>query len=420
MSAIPQADLASLQKSVTDISALVTDKFKDVPNKNDVATRQDFDVLNKAVEKINHEIKVLGERSIQAEGHGLPFKGAFDFFYNIVKAQQGDGDAKKNIEDYEKKLPDVMTKLYKAPSANGFNTQSSAGEIFILPEYSQELFRTPASLSNPRNFGARQIPLSGNLYRIPALVDKNHSSSVVGGITCSRKPEGGLATASKAEFEHVELKPSKITALAYVTEEMLSDAGAFAALLPGLFVEAIDAQECSDFIYNGSGVGEPLGMLQASNPSLIAVTRNTASTVKVQDVTGMKARAYLRNWANYVWLASQDIIPQLLTMTNGNQTIYMSSAREGQSTDMILGRPVYYTDDAPALGTAKDLALVDATQYIIADNGGVQQQQSIHVRFLYGETTLRFIKRNDGQPLWRAALTPRGGGATRSPFIYLN
>lgn len=420
MSAITQTDLASLQKSVDDITKTIGDKIGNLASKDDVPTKQDFDVLQKAVDKINGEIKVLGERNIEDKDHGLPFRGAFGFFYNLAKAQRGDGEAKNNLIEYEKRVPDIMEKIYKAPSSGGFNTTSTAGEIFILPEYSTELMRTPATLQNPRNFGAKIVNMSGNLYRLKALTDKNHSTSVVGGITCSRKPEGASPSASNAEFEHIELKPTKLTALTYVTEEMISDAGAFASLLPGLFAEAIDSQECTDFVYSGSGIGEPLGMLHSNNPALIAVTRNTSSTVKVQDVTGMKARAYLKNWANYVWLASQDIIPQLLQMTNGNQTIYMSSAREGQNTDMILGRPVLYTDEAPALGTAKDLALVDASQYIIGDNGGLQQQQSIHVRFLQGETALRFIKRNDGQPLWRAALTPKGGGATRSPFIYLN
>ena len=54
----------------------------------------------------------------------------------------------------------------------------------------------------------------------------------------------------------------------------------------------------------------------------------------------------------------------------------------------------------------------------IGDKGGVKQSMSIHVRFLQGETTIRWVKRFDGQPLWRAPLTPKKG-STRSPFIQL-
>jgi hypothetical protein len=45
---------------------------------------------------------------------------------------------------------------------------------------------------------------------------------------------------------------------------------------------------------------------------------------------------------------------------------------------------------------------------------------SIYVRFLEGETVYRFIYRVDGQPAWRAALTPfKGTAATVSPFVTL-
>jgi hypothetical protein len=57
----------------------------------------------------------------------------------------------------------------------------------------------------------------------------------------------------------------------------------------------------------------------------------------------------------------------------------------------------------------------------MAEKGGFQQDMSIHVRFQYDESVLRFVLRMDGQP-WRAsALTPYkgGSGATQSHFIAL-
>src|SRR5690606_30471835 len=99
----------------------------------------------------------------------------------------------------------------------------------------------------------------------------------------------------------------------------------------------------------------------------------------------------------------------------GAQPVYMSSARTGQDVDLLLGRPIIYSDSRPVLGSAGDLSLVDFSQYAIANKGGLKQQESLPVRFLYGERTLRFVKRLDGKPLWRAPLTPKNGSsATRS------
>ena len=56
----------------------------------------------------------------------------------------------------------------------------------------------------------------------------------------------------------------------------------------------------------------------------------------------------------------------------------------------------------------------------MADKGGAQTAQSLHVRFLYDETALRVTYRVDGQPLWKQTVTPYKGANARSPFVMLN
>ncbi len=59
------------------------------------------------------------------------------------------------------------------------------------------------------------------------------------------------------------------------------------------------------------------------------------------------------------------------------------------------------------------------SEYVLIDKGGVQEDVSMHVRFIYGESTLRWTARVNGQPKWRTALTPANGTATKSPFVAL-
>lgn len=400
------AVVEAINATLTDIKGRL-DKF---------VTKDEIATVTKSMKEVETRIGEIHDRELDKPRLGLPFADCAHLLHTMYKAGKGDETAKKMIfgdKGYVAKVDAWLAT--KAPT--GFATTGNEGELFIFPEYASDIQRTPPTVFD-MEAGSRNIPMSGNLYRLRALVDKNHTTSVSGGIVWNATPEGGVISASTAEWEYVELKPTKQTGAFYYTDEMAEDATAFTAYIPPLFMDALASRKEDHFLW-GSGVGEPLGALSTANPALITVTRTTASTVKVEDITNMKARAQLRNWSNYVWIANQSIIPKVLQMVNANQTIYMSSAKTGEEVDTILGRPVYYSDGMAALGSAGDLALIDRSQYAVGTKGGVKTQSSIHVRFLYGESVVRFIVRYDGQPLWRAALTPKNNGDTRSPFIRL-
>ena len=85
-----------------------------------------------------------------------------------------------------------------------------------------------------------------------------------------------------------------------------------------------------------------------------------------------------------------------------------------------MGKPLLWTEKAQTLGTAGDIALVDLSQYIIGEKGGLQVATSIHFKFDYDQQSFRFVLRYDGQPTWSSALTPLRSSSTLSPFIVLN
>ena len=88
--------------------------------------------------------------------------------------------------------------------------------------------------------------------------------------------------------------------------------------------------------------------------------------------------------------------------------------------DLLLGRPIFFSEFIPDLGTRADLSCINWSQYLEGTYQPLQNDESIHVRFLNNERTFRFTMRNDGQPWWRSALTPRNGGPTLSPQIVLD
>jgi HK97 family phage major capsid protein len=76
-------------------------------------------------------------------------------------------------------------------------------------------------------------------------------------------------------------------------------------------------------------------------------------------------------------------------------------------------------EQCQTLGTKGDIYFVDFGQYIVATKGAMQSAVSIHARFIYDESIMRFVYRLDGQPMWNVALTPFKGSNTQSPYVTL-
>jgi hypothetical protein len=66
-----------------------------------------------------------------------------------------------------------------------------------------------------------------------------------------------------------------------------------------------------------------------------------------------------------------------------------------------------------------DIFLVTWSEYIEGTLEGFGGAESIHVRWSENERAFKFWTRNAGAPWWRAALTPKNGASTLSPYITL-
>lgn len=109
----------------------------------------------------------------------------------------------------------------------------------------------------------------------------------------------------------------------------------------------------------------------------------------------------------------------IVTGTNaGNVAVYTPSTVEDRP-DMLLGRPIFYSEYAKTVGDAGDIMCVNWGEYLEGTYQPLQSSESIHVRFLENERTFKFSMRNDGQPWWRSALTPKNGSDTLSPIVTL-
>ena len=266
------------------------------------------------------------------------------------------------------------------------------------------------------------IPMATPKVSFNARVDKDHSTSVSGGLRVYRRAEADTVTASRMTFEQVELNAHGLMGLSYVTEELLTDSPvSFAALLAAGFRDEFGAKLMDERI-NGTGIGEYLGVLNAG--CLVSISKETgqaADTFVYENIIKMRARCW--GYGSAIWLANQDVLPQLMVMSlaigTGGSIVWQPSAREDHP-DMLLGRPIVFTEFTKTVGDKGDVILGNWGEYLEGTYQPLQSDESIHVRFVNNERTFRLTMRNDGAPWWRSAMTPKNSTATLSPFVVLD
>ncbi len=120
----------------------------------------------------------------------------------------------------------------------------------------------------------RNIPMATPTVKIPARADKNHTTSVSGGLTVTRRPETVAGTASQMTLENVNLETHTLFGLSYASEELLRDSPiSFAALLSAGFSDQFVShligvrKEATFRIAGAPTPGSPASTAPASSPS---------------------------------------------------------------------------------------------------------------------------------------------------------
>ena len=321
----------------------------------------------------------------------------------------------------------IDNRLFVKNAATGLGESiNSDGGFLVESDFVKELMTKTYEVAVVAN-RTRKIPIGpmSNGIKIPAIDETSRvNGSRYGGIQAYWTGEGNTPTASKPKVRMIDMDLEKLMALCYITGELMNDSTALEAYISQAFVDEM-AFKLDDALINGTGAGMPLGVLNAGcTVSVAKEAGQAATTVVYENVLKMWARMWARSRQNAVWFVNQDIEPQLHTMSlavgTGGIPVYMPAGGiAGTPYSTLFGRPVVPIEQCATVGTVGDIILADMSQYLVIEKGGVQADNSIHVRFLYDENTFRFMMRVNGQPMWNAALTPFKGTNTQSPFITL-
>lgn len=306
---------------------------------------------------------------------------------------------------------------------NSFGSNVPADGGFLIPEtLRSELLRVALEKALVRG-RARVVPMETLTVPFPMIDTTSNASNIYGGVTAYWTEEAASLTDSSPTFGRVKLEAKKLTAYSEIPNELFADSIiSLEMFINEIFPEAIAWFEDLAFI-GGSGVGEPLGFLNATATVTVAKeTSQAANTLVWENIVKMYARMLPSSLDSAVWIAHIDTFPELATMAlsvgTGGSAIWLNNGVQGPPMT-ILGRPVLFTEKVNTLGTAGDFNFVDLSYYLIGDRQAIQADTSPHYRFQNDQTTVRFIERVDGRPWIQNAITPNQGSNTLSPFVQL-
>lgn len=311
------------------------------------------------------------------------------------------------------------------PMLKALNESAGAEGGFLVPEEFRASLLAMAIEMGFIRAGATVLPMPRGNLKFPVLRDTSHASSVYGGVVARWENAGGniADNVSQPTFSQVGLVAKKLTGYTIADNELLNDSAiALEALLMRLFPEAIRFFEEESFL-NGSGAGEPLGIVNAGCTIEVAAEGGQpADTIVYNNIVKMYARMLPSSVNRAFWLYNPEVFPQLANMAinvgTGGSAVWISNAVGGPPTT-IFGRPAYPSEHCAALGDSGDIMFIDPGYYVIGDTQELSVASSMHANFTNDQIVWRFTERLDGRPWLDSALSPKYGSNSVSPFVKL-
>lgn len=322
----------------------------------------------------------------------------------------------KRLTNYELKATDLS------------EGDSEYGGYLVPVEYRKQLLKIAVEKSNILT-KCMKVPMATNAIQFPYLSGFDRSEGVIhGGVEFEWLDEAADKTQKDIKFGKIELRLKKCAAFVKTSDEILEDSWvSMEPLLKEAFTDGLAWQLDWTFL-NGSGAGQPMGILNAA--CLVSVTKESgqaAATILAENIIKMYARLWRKGGG--VWYANHDTFKQLAVMTlpvgTAGVPVYMpANAMSGRPYDTLMGLPIVWSEHCQTLGTKGDIYLCDWSQYLVGQKtgkgAGLKFDTSIHLYFESDKTIFRFVYRIDGQPWWPSDLTPRYSDDTLSPFISLD
>lgn len=397
------------EKQEVKSDIVIVDSEEKMENVDGAVTKSQFDTVQAQLERV---MALLESTPAAKAGYITSDGGSADtsiksFGDWLTAVRRGD----------EKRLVTVYGSTKDLGEGSG-----SAGGFLVPTEYATNLLQV-AAMQNQVYSRVQKVPVRGESGTYPALdqyvtpAAGTGATAAAAGVTAAMTQAGATFTETEPKFSMLNWRLAKIGGLTEVENELVEDSPfAIEALLRGLFAVAIAAKNERN-ILRGTGVGEPLGILNA--PAAIGISDATTDKFAWADVAAMYAR-FKGVGGQPTWIIHPSVWPQIMVMANGTDNVWQANVQAGP-TNVLNGYPIIVSEHLPQLGNTGSVILADLTGYLMFERPGLSIAYSSEVGFSRDVGTWRFKTRNDGKPwlLNTIKLADPQGSYTVSPFLYL-
>jgi HK97 family phage major capsid protein len=305
--------------------------------------------------------------------------------------------------------------IANAPTTYGQEGVGADGGFAVPPDFRTAIIQKVMGEESLLSRTDQQTS-SSNSITFPA--DETTDWQESGGIQAYWENEAGQKQQSKPALTEKTVRLNKLIALVPMTDELLEDASAMAGYV-GKKAPSKMNFKVNNAILNGTGVGQPLGILNsAGTVEVAAESGQAADTVLAENIVNMWARLTPSAKRNATWIMNSDLdtqLPFLKFPGSTTQPVPLFMPPSGLASapfGTLMGRPIIQSEAVPALGDRGDIIVGDLSAYLSAvKTGGVKSDVSIHVWFDYDITAFRFVLRVGGQPWWNSAIASLNGNS---------
>ncbi|MBL8133915.1 MAG: phage major capsid protein [Anaerolineae bacterium] len=393
--------------------------------------RADAAALRERATKIKRDAELMREIERQAKAILLPDDGghparrdapsSFASFGAFVEAvvEAKSGGPRDSRLTWLARDPEVI-KAEGGRERKALSGTAGASGGFLMPEAfvsGLQAAMVDQSAVLPR---VTVIPMSARSVVLPVL---DYAQTLpegeprqFGGVQAFYQDEGAESEESEPKFREHTLTAHELTIYTEASNALLADSGVSleAFLNSGMGMLGALNWKVEYKIFRGTGVGQPLGILNA--PATLTVSRAAANAVGYDDLVAMDAAALPS--PRLAWFASISLKAQLRSLKDDNDNLIWGEAAAGLPAT-LLGYPIFFTDKLPRLGTAGDLVLADFSYYLFGDRQAPTLDVSTEVNFRRNRTAYRLIHRHDGSPWMNAPLVLADTLTEVSPFVAL-
>lgn len=363
------------------------------------------------------EEKMSGRSGGSTRGTGSGFKDWGEFLQAVW---QWSAEAKrdKRLVSFRERHPEDNNSEQKDLSEG----VGSAGGFLVQPDFYANVMAVAGenAIVRPR---ATRIRMARRQVNIPVLDQTSTTAGVphwFGGMQAYWQEEASSKTQSDPAWRLIELVAHKLIMYTRASDELVDDAAiSLQDFLTGPMGFAGTIAWMEDYaFFNGTGAGQPLGVINA--PATITINRVDQDNVTYDDLVTM-IENFLPS-ANGVWVISQSAMSNLMLMNGptGNPSYLWGNATNGVP-GTLLGFPVVWTEKVPRISTTSvgDVGLYDFKYYLLGDRQATTIESTKFDRWRFDQTSWRGVHRVDGEPWLSTPLTYSDGTTQVSPFVIL-